>query len=101
MCTVGPARFMGFLAGFRSTNPGCELTLIEGPLARLSDLLLQGELDLAVMAQPEPFSERIDVLPLYRERFCIAFPTGHRLEQQDRICIIDVAGETYLRRINC
>jgi LysR family transcriptional regulator, hydrogen peroxide-inducible genes activator len=53
------------------------------------------------MAQPEPFHERLDVLPLYRERFCIAFPTGHRLEQQNRVRISDVAGETYLRRINC
>jgi len=62
---------------------------------------LQGELDLSVMAQPEPFNERLDVLPLYNERFCIAFPTGHRLEQQNRVEIADVAGETYLRRINC
>jgi LysR family transcriptional regulator, hydrogen peroxide-inducible genes activator len=101
MCTVGPARFMSFLAGFRAAIPGCEITLIEGMPAPLSDLLLQGELDLAVMAQPESFSERLEVLPLYRERFCIAFPTGHRLEQQNRVCISDVAGETYLRRINC
>ena len=75
MCTVGPARFMGFLAHFRSANPGCEITLVEGMPARLSELLLQGELDLAVTAQPEPFHQRLDVLPLYRERFCIAFPT--------------------------
>jgi DNA-binding transcriptional LysR family regulator len=101
MCTVGPARFMGFLAHFRGANPGCEITLLEGVPAGLSELLLKGELDLAVMAQPEPFSERLDVLPLYRERFCIAFPAGHRLEQQNRIRISDVAGETYLRRINC
>jgi DNA-binding transcriptional LysR family regulator len=101
MCTVGPARFMSFLASFHAANPGCEITLIEGVPARLSDLLLQGELDLAVMAQPEPFHERLDVLPLYGERFCIAFPTGHRLEQQNRVEISDIAGETYLRRINC
>jgi DNA-binding transcriptional LysR family regulator len=78
MCTVGPARFMSFLAGFRAATPGCEITLVEGVPARLSDLLLQAELDLAVMAQPESFSERLEVLPLYRERFCIAFPTGSR-----------------------
>jgi LysR family hydrogen peroxide-inducible transcriptional activator len=101
MCTVGPARFMGFLATFRDANPGCDITLVEGPPNRLSDLLLQGELDLAVMAQPEEFNERLDVMPLYRERFCIAFPTGHRLEQQNSVRVTDVAGETYLRRINC
>jgi DNA-binding transcriptional LysR family regulator len=101
MCTIGPARFMGFLAGFRSANPGCEITLVEGVPARLSALLLEGELDLAIMAQPEPFNERLEILQLYRERFCIAFPMGHRFEQQNRIKISDVAGETYLRRINC
>jgi len=51
MCTVGPARFMGFLASFHTANPGCEITLVEGVPARLSEMLLQGELDLAVMAQ--------------------------------------------------
>ena len=101
MCTIGPARFMGFLAAFRAANPGCELTLVEGVPGGLSQMLLAGELDLAVMAQPEPFNERLDVLPLYRERFGIAFPAGHRLEQQNRIRITDVAEETYLRRINC
>jgi len=101
MCTVGPARFMSFLASFHAANPGCEITLVEGVPARLSEMLLQGELDLAVMAQPEPFNERLDVLPLYDERFCIAFPTGHRLDQQNRVEISDIAGETYLRRINC
>ena len=40
MCTVGPARFMGFLAGFRSANPGCEITLVEGPPPRLTEMLL-------------------------------------------------------------
>ncbi len=101
MCTVGPVRFMSFLASFHANNPGCEITLVEGVPAKLSDMLLQGELDLAVMAQPEPFNDRLDVLHLYDERFCIAFPTGHRLEQQNRVEISDVAGETYLRRINC
>ena len=101
MCTVGPARFMGFLAEFRAANPGCDLTLVEGVPSKLSEMLLAGELDVAVMAQPDPFNDRLDGLPLYRERFCIAFPTGHRLEQQNQIRISDVAGETYLRRINC
>jgi DNA-binding transcriptional LysR family regulator len=101
MCTVGPARFMGFLAGFHAANPGCEMTLVEGVPPRMSQMLLQGELDLAVMAQPDPFNERLDALSLYRERFCIAFPTGHRLEQQNRIRIVEIAGETYLRRISC
>jgi DNA-binding transcriptional LysR family regulator len=101
MSTVGPERFRGFLTAFRNANPGCDLTLVEGVPAKLSELLLRGALDLAVMAQPEDFNERLDVLALYRERFCIAFPTGHRLEQQNRVRVTDFAGETYLQRTNC
>ncbi len=101
MCTVGPARFMGFLTAFRDANPGCDMTLVEGPPSRLSEMLLQGDLDLAVMAQPESYNERLDVLSLYRERFCIAFPVGHRLEEQNRVRVTDVIGETYLLRTNC
>ena len=101
MCTVGPARFMSFLAAFRHGSPGCDLTLMEGVPGKLSNLLLQGELDLAIMAQPDAFNERLNVLPLYSERFCIAFPAGHRLDQQNQVRVTDVAGETYLRRINC
>ncbi len=101
MCTVGPMRFMSFLAEFRMTHPGCEVTLIEGEPGHLAELLLDGNLDLAVMAQPEAFSDRLEVRPLYRERFCVAFPMGHRFREKNRVRIPDVAGETYLLRINC
>ena len=101
MCTVGPMRFMSFLAEFRAAHRGCEVTLIEGVPARLAELLLDGTLDLAVMAQPEAFSDRLEVRPLYRERFCVAFPVGHRFREKNRVRIPDVAGETYLARINC
>ena len=101
MCTVGPMRFMSFLAEFRATHPGCEVTLIEGVPGRLAELLREGKLDLAVMAQPEAFNDRLEMRPLYRERFCVAFPMGHRFREKNRVRIPDVAGETYLLRINC
>jgi DNA-binding transcriptional LysR family regulator len=101
MCTVGPIRFMSFLAEFRATHPGCDVTLVEGVPGHLAELLLDGKLDLAVMAQPEAFSDRLEVRPLYRERFSVAFPVGHRFREKNRVCIADVAGETYLARINC
>jgi LysR family transcriptional regulator, hydrogen peroxide-inducible genes activator len=43
---------MSFIASFHAANPGCEITLVEGVPVRLSEMLLQGELDLAVMASP-------------------------------------------------
>jgi LysR family hydrogen peroxide-inducible transcriptional activator len=101
MCTIGPLRFMGFLTRFRQDHPGVELTLREAVPPRLSELLLDGTLDVAVMAQPEAFDERLDVQTLYRERFVVAFPAGHRFERRNALRFPDMDGESYLQRINC
>ena len=101
MCTIGPLRFIGFLTKFRGDHPGIELTLREAVPARLSEMLLDGTLDVAVMAQPEPYDERLDIQALYQERFVIAFPAGHRFERRNALRFPDIAGENYLSRINC
>jgi LysR family hydrogen peroxide-inducible transcriptional activator len=101
MCTVGPLRCIGLLSRFNKNHPGIEVTLLEGVPAQLSELLEQGELDLAIMAQPRGFDARFRVEPLYRERFVVAFPPGHRFEQLDAVRTIDCSGEAYLMRINC
>jgi LysR family hydrogen peroxide-inducible transcriptional activator len=66
-----------------------------------TEWLLDGTLDVAVMAQPEAFDERLDVQPLYRERFVVAFPAGHRFERRNALRFSDMDGEYYLLRINC
>lgn len=101
MCTIGPLRFAGFLGAFRHANPGIEVTIVEGIPPLLSKRLLEGEIDLAVMAQPEKFDERLEVRPLYHERFMLAFPKGHRLEAKNTIQLPELEGESYLLRVNC
>ena len=58
MCTIGPLRFVGFLNDFREQHPGIEVSVIENVPGRLSQLLLDGTLDIALMAQPNPFDAR-------------------------------------------
>lgn len=101
MCTIGPLRFVAFLNRFRADHPGVEITLTEAVPARLAEALLAGELDLAIMAQPGGFDERLRAEPLYEERFVVACPAGHRFAQRNRITMNDLDGETYLQRINC
>ena len=67
MCTIGPLRGIGFLNDFQHAHPGIDVTLLEGVPGKLAELLHEGSLDVAVMAQPGPFDERFDVHPLYRE----------------------------------
>ena len=101
MCTIGPLRFVGFLNDFREQHPGIEVSVIENVPGRLSELLLGGTLDIALMAQPSPFDARLNVAPCFRERFGLAFPVGHRFEQRNTLHVTDVRGENYLSRINC
>lgn len=101
MCTIGPLRFVGFLNRFRTDHPGVELTLTENVPERLSEALLQGDLDVAVMATPDGFDDRLRIEPLYPERFVVACAVGHRFAQRNAISMKDMDGEIYLQRINC
>jgi LysR family hydrogen peroxide-inducible transcriptional activator len=101
MCTIGPTLFVGFLNTLRETHPGIEITVIENVPGRLGELLLNGSLDVALMAQPGAFDERLKAVPVYRERFGLAFPSGHRFEERNTIHVTDVRDETYLSRVNC
>jgi LysR family transcriptional regulator, hydrogen peroxide-inducible genes activator len=101
MCTIGPLRFMSFINHFHAEHPGIELTIVEGTPERLGASLLNGALDVAVMAQPKPFDPRFDTRRLYEESFVVAFPHGHPFEKAATVRIRDIHGEAYLSRINC
>jgi DNA-binding transcriptional LysR family regulator len=101
MCTIGPLRFTPFLSRFRLEHSGIELGMIDGVPAYLSDKLENGEIEAAVMAQPAPFRERFEAVPLYREPFVVATPPGHRLLTQKMVALRDIDGEDYVDRIHC
>jgi LysR family hydrogen peroxide-inducible transcriptional activator len=101
MCTIGPLRFIGFLNAFRDLHPGVEVTVIEGAANHLADLLLDGKLDVALIARPEPFDRKLKAEPVYTERFGLAFSTGHPFELRNTLHLSDVHGQPYLDRINC
>jgi DNA-binding transcriptional LysR family regulator len=101
MCTVGPLRFIGFLNAFRAGHSGIEVSVVESTPPRLTELLLGGALDMALMAQPDPFDPLLTVEPIYRERFGLAFAAGHAFERRNTLHVTDVRGETYLSRVNC
>ena len=101
MCTIGPMRFIGFLSRFRADHPGVDVSLIEGVPEELTELLMSGALDVAIMTAPESENERLTTRLLYEEHFAVAFPPGHRYEQFDAVPIKEIGGESYLARVNC
>src|ERR1700752_201950 len=66
MCTVGPTRCIGLLAQFKKAHPGVDLTLSEGVPAALTETLLAGGLDIAIMTRPHEEDSRLRVEPIYR-----------------------------------
>lgn len=101
MCTVGPVRFTGFLNEFRVSHPGIELTLIEGVSSELKDLLRSGDLDVAVISDPDGFEPPLHASVLYKEPFVLACGPTHAFATRKRITPEDLEGEIYLQRIHC
>ena len=101
MVTIGPLRFTRFLSEFQRDNPGIELWLHEGTLEELSEKLMAGTIDLAVMGLPAPIGGRFDAVPLYSERYAAIFPRGHPYEASDRVGFSDLVKEPYIDRLSC
>ena len=101
MVTIGPLRFTRFLSEFQRDHPGIELWLREGTLEELSEKLMSGTLDLAVMGLPGELGGRFDAINLYAERYVAIFPRGHRYEAANRVPFSDLVREPYIDRLSC
>ena len=81
--------------------PGIELSLHEATPAELIEKMMKGDLDVALIGLPVPLPDRFNTHFLFRERFVVAFPPGHRFEALNFVRLEEMAGESYLYRINC
>ena len=99
--SIGPLWFARFLGAFRRAHPCIAITLVEDMPHRLSQLLLAGGIELAVMAQPGGFAAPLLAERLYSERFMIACAVGHPFQGQDAVAMRDLDGQPYLLRTNC
>lgn len=100
MCTIGPVRLVPFIKRLHQEIPAVEVELTDAPGRELVHLLMEGQLDVAFIGLPH-LPERLNSQPLYRERFTVAFPAGHRFEVMDRVPLRELDGENYLNRVNC
>jgi DNA-binding transcriptional LysR family regulator len=86
---------------FRNDNPGVEITFVEAVPERLCDLLMKGELDVALLAKPDGFAAPFHPQPLYQERYVIACSAGHPFARKNVLRAADLDAQRYLARINC
>jgi len=101
METVGVGRIGSFLAHLRESHPGIEIAVSGGSAAGVLEGLDEGAVQMAVVSDGAGIPDHFTSLPLYRERYVVAFPPGHRFESFNGVRLADVSDEAYVDRLSC
>lgn len=101
MCTIGPSVVAGFLAQYAQSFENVEIEVSALGLALLKQRLLAGELEVALLASPDPLESEFHALPLFHENFVLAVSKNHRLANVDVVRCAELNGEPYINRANC
>jgi LysR family hydrogen peroxide-inducible transcriptional activator len=100
MCTISPHVMIGFLRAVRERLPAVDLAINEHPGTALMEVMMKGGLDIALIGMPK-LPPRLDAIPLYTERYGVAFAKGHRFEKLNAVPARELADENYVERILC
>ncbi|MEM7045129.1 MAG: LysR family transcriptional regulator [Pseudomonadota bacterium] len=100
MSTIGPSLLVDFFAGLRRDNPDLEINIREAAGKELVQALRDGDVDAALIGLPN-LPEEFRQLPLYSERYTVAFAKGHAFEQMNAVPVEALNGVDYLQRIHC
>jgi DNA-binding transcriptional LysR family regulator len=77
---------------------GFELSLMEGGVEDLFGRMLDGELDGAVVVEPEKVPDRLNRWPLFEDRYVLLCRPDHRFAELDEIPVAALAEECVLKR---
>jgi LysR family transcriptional regulator, hydrogen peroxide-inducible genes activator len=100
MCTISPHAIVNFLRAIRDRLPNIDLSIVEKPGSQILDDLVKGKLDVALVGMPN-LPDRLHPIPLYRERYGIAFAKGHRFEAMNAVATDQLNHEAYVQRTAC
>lgn len=89
------------IAEIRKFVPGLHVELREESQNRLVDLLLEGEVNVALVGEIVDMPERIDRWSLFEERYVAVLAPSHRLADLPEIGIEALRKATILDRSNC
>jgi LysR family hydrogen peroxide-inducible transcriptional activator len=93
--TLGPYLLPRVMPRFAQALPKLTLLLHEYQTGPLVQRVLDGELDLAILALPAD-TKGLQTRPLFAEPFLVAMPEEHRLASKRRLRTGDLAGEKLL-----
>lgn len=100
MSTIGPTVMVDFFARLRQQNPSLDINIREAPGAELVSALRDGKIDAGLIGLPD-LPDDLRALPLFSERYTIAFANGHPFERLNAVPVSDLDGVDYLKRVHC
>ena len=93
--TIGPYLSPLILPAIRRHLPNIAVTLVEGFTETLERRLLDGDLDIAILAT-DPTDRKLTERGLYMEPFKAALPPDHRLAKSGTVKMADLAADSML-----
>jgi len=93
--TIAPFILPDLLPSIRSEYPELKLYLREDTTQSIHDLLIDGELDLIMIALPYKLSN-VEVLPLFKDHFSLACHKNSKLIDPDNYSLNDLPKESVL-----
>jgi len=101
MDTIGARKLARWLTDFHQRYPATDIELYQAGGDEIAARMDRGELELAVMNAALHQRDRQRAESLYRERYVVAFGSGHRFESLSRVRLADLMGEPYVDRLCC
>ena len=98
--TAGSALVPQAIAGFRTRHPGVELSMIEAEPDEAIPALRAGELDVALVVEPNGITEEqghgLERLELLDDPMYVALPVDHELTRKVRLRLKDLQAEPWI-----
>jgi len=95
--TIAPFLLPAVLRAFRAEFPEARVEADEDITETLLKRLVEGEVDLGLLALPLPVEEpRLTVEPLFTERLLLAMPADHPLAERPALPIQELQGQSFV-----
>ncbi len=84
------------LASLANTLPALTIDLRRGTSEQIIELALKGGIDLMIIARPDQAHDRLEIWPLFEQRYEMAMCEGHRLANRGPLAMSEVTGEPWI-----
>jgi len=99
--SISAALITELLLELARTIPELRFDLREADGDELVELLLDGEINAALVGEAVELPERIDHWPLFQERYVLVLPREHAMMRRTAISIQDLRDVVFLERLGC